>query len=215
MGILDAIHRVDEDEDKGLEYLKKYYLSDAEYFTGSQFERIGAEAGDEHVFTPADLCSVATLGVNVSARAGIVILGTEVSMFNGLLGKIPVDLKIGSLSELEFERILGRESKAQKLWSHLRRNGGNESRWGIGPTLASKLMARKRPHLIPNEDSVVNRVINLGRGDSWRLWWEAFQAEGDYLESRADNLPTEIGRPDLSALRVCDVMLWMWGKANV
>ena len=76
-------------------------------------------------------------------------------------------------------------------------------------------MARKRPHLIPIEDSVVNRVIGLGRGgDSWRLWWEAFQAEGDYLEERATKLRAAIGRPELSTLRVFDVMLWMWGKAN-
>lgn len=75
-------------------------------------------------------------------------------------------------------------------------------------------MARKRPHFIPIEDSVVNRVIGLGRGDSWRLWWETFQAEGVYLEERATKLRAEIGRPKLSTLRVFDVMLWMWGKAN-
>jgi len=51
-------------------------------------------------------------------------------------------------------------------------------------------------------------------GRSWRLWWEAFNAEGDYLESRAAELRNEIGRPDLSTLRVFDVMLWMCGKAN-
>lgn len=212
MGILDAIHHVDEDE--GLRLLKRYYLSDAEYFTGSQFERIGAELRDENVFTPADLYSVATLGVNVPARAGIAILETEGSTFNGLLSEIPVGEEIGSLSELEFERILGPESIAQQLWDLLRRNGQGESKWGIGHTTASKLIARKRPHLIPIEDSVVDRVINRGRGDSWRLWWEAFQHEGDYLEGRADDLRAEIDRPELSTLRVFDVMLWMWGKDN-
>ena len=76
-------------------------------------------------------------------------------------------------------------------------------------------MARKRPHLIPIEDSVVNWVIELGQGNSWRLWWDAFQAEGDYLEERATKLRAEIGRPELSTLRVFDVMLWMRGKANL
>lgn len=75
-------------------------------------------------------------------------------------------------------------------------------------------MARKRPHLIPIEDSVVDRVIKRGRGDSWRMWWEAFDAEGDYLEERATKLRGEIGRPYLSTLRVNDVMLWMRGQAN-
>lgn len=212
MGIIDAIQRVSNDE--GVDYLKKYYLSESGYYTGSEFERIGAEPGVENRFTAADLYSVATLGVNVPARAGIAILESEAAKFNGLLADVPSGVKIGSLTEAEFEQSLGRASKAQELWDRLRRNGPDESRWQVGSTLASKLMARKRPHFIPIEDSVVNRVIGLGRGDSWRLWWETFQAEGVYLEERATKLRAEIGRPKLSTLRVFDVMLWMWGKAN-
>lgn len=156
MGILDAIHHVNEVE--GLEYLKKYYLSDAEFFTGSQFEQIGAELSDENVFTPADLYSVATLGVNVRARAGIAILGEEASEINGLLKQVP-NVAIGFLSESEFKECLGLESKAMELWDLLRRNRPGDNRWGLGPTTTSKIMARKRPRLIPIEDSVVDRVI--------------------------------------------------------
>lgn len=212
MGIIDAIQRVSVDE--GVEYLRKYYFAEAGYYTGSEFERIGVEPGFENKFTAADLYSVETLAVRVPARAGIAILGEESSAFNGLLEQIP-NVAIGSLSESEFEKHLGLESKAMELWDLLRRNRPGDSRWGVGPTTTSKIMARKRPHLIPIEDSVVNRVIDLGRGDSWRLWWEAFQAEGDYLEDRATMLRGEIGRPELSTLRVFDVMLWMWGRANL
>lgn len=212
IGILDAIHRVGDDE--GVDYLKTYYLAEAGFYTGSEFERIGAEPGHENTFTAADLYSVTTLAVEVPARAGIAILGGESSAFNGLLEQIP-NVAIGSLSDAEFETHLGLESKAMELWDLLRRNRPGDRRWGLGPTTTSKIIARKRPHLIPIEDSVVNRVIELGRGDSWRLWWEAFQAEGDYLEERATKLRAEIGRPELSTLRVFDVMLWMWGKANL
>lgn len=211
MGVLDAIHRVSNDE--GVGYLKRYYFAEVESYTGSEFERIGAEPDVENTFTAADLYSVETLAVRVPARAGIAILGEESSAFNGLLEQIPNEA-IGSLSESEFEEHLGLESKAMRLWDILRRNRPGDSRWGLGPTTTSKIMARKRPHLIPIEDSVVNRVIGLGCGDSWRLWWEAFHAEGDYLEKRATKLRAEIGRPELSSLRVFDVMLWMWGKAN-
>ncbi|TNM52885.1 DUF6308 family protein [Brevibacterium sediminis] len=212
MGIINAIHRVSDDE--GADYLRKYYLSAEEFYTGSEFERIGADSGFENRFTAADLYSVTTLAVEVPARAGIAILGGESSAFNGLLEHFP-NVAIGSLSESEFEEHLGLKSKAMGLWDLLRRNRPGDSRWGIGPTTTSKLMARKRPHLIPIEDSVVNWVIELGQGDSWRLWWDAFQAEGDYLEERATKLRAEIGRPELSTLRVFDVMLWMWGKANL
>lgn len=212
MGILKAIQRVSDRE--AIDYLSRYYLSEAGFYTGSEFERIGAEPGRENAFTAADLYSVATLAVDVPARAGIAILGEESSDFNGLLEQIP-NVAIGSLSESEFEKHLGMDSKAMALWDLLRRNRPGDSRWGLGPTTTSKIMARKRPRLIPIEDSVVNRVVELGRGDSWRLWWEAFQAEGDYLEERATELRTEIGRPELSTLRVLDVMLWMWGKAHL
>lgn len=153
------------------------------------------------------------MSVDGPAQAGIAILGNEASTFNGLLQQTP-NVVLNSLSEDEFDEHLGRCSAVLQLWDLLRRNRPGDSRWGLGPTTTSKIMARKRPGLIPIEDSVVNDVIGLGRGDSWRLWWEAFNAEGDYLESRAAELRNEIGRPDLSTLRVFDVMLWMWGKAN-
>ena len=75
MGILDAIHRVGDDE--GVDYLKTYYLAGAGFYTGSEFERVGAEPGVENTFTAADLYSVETLAVRVPARAGIAILGGE------------------------------------------------------------------------------------------------------------------------------------------
>lgn len=209
MGILEAVHRISEAE--GATFLKEYY-TDGNY-TGSHFESIGAQAGTEHVFTAADLYSVLTLSVDVPAQAGIAILGQEASAFNELLEQIP-NVAIGALSESEFEERLGVESRAMELWNLLRRNRPGDSRWGLGPTTTSKIMARKRPHLIPIEDSGVDRVGERGRGDSWRLWWEAFQNEGDYLEERSTKLRAAIGRPELSTLTVFDVMLWMWGKAN-
>lgn len=209
MGILDAVHGITKSDAADL--LRDYYAEGN--YTGAHFESIGAETGTENVITPADLYSVSTLSVNVPAEAGIAILGEEASLFTGLLDQIP-NVAIGSLSESEYERHLGPGSKALELWDLLRRNQPGQRRWGLGPTTTSKIMARKRPALIPIEDSVVNRVIGLGRRDSWRLWWEAFNAEGDYLEARAAALRSEIGRPELSTLRVFDVMLWMWGKGN-
>ncbi|MFF8892770.1 DUF6308 family protein [Brevibacterium casei] len=209
MGILDAVHGITKSDAADL--LRDYYAEGN--YTGAHFESIGAEPGTENVITAADLYSVSTLSVNVPAKAGIAILGEGASVFAGLLDQIP-NVAIGSLSEAEFERHLGPESKALELWDLLRRNQPGQRRWGLGPTTTSKIMARKRPALIPIEDSVVNRVIGLGRRDSWRLWWEAFNAEGDYLEARAAALRSEIGRPELSTLRVFDVMLWRWGKGN-
>lgn len=89
--------------------------------------------------------------------------------------------------------------------------------WGQfrhGPKMPSWIMDRKRPSRNAVECSVLGCAVDLGRGGSWRLWWEAFNAEGAYLEELATKLRAEIGRPELSTLRIFDVLLWMWGKAN-
>ena len=210
MGILEAIHDVTDEASTA--YLREYYVTGQ--YTGSYFESLGAQDGTDNRITGADLYALSTLDIKVPVFAGISILENEPAIFNDLLKAIPNDRRLGSLSASEFEQYLGPESDAWQLWDRLRRNGPDEDKWGIGHTTASKIMARKRPHLIPIEDSVVDRVIARGRGDSWRMWWEAFNSEGDYLEERATKLRAEIGRPDLSTLRVFDVMLWMWGKAN-
>ena len=147
VGILDAAHRVSDSE--AAAFLTEYYVT--RDYTGSHFESIGSKAGTENVFTAADLYSVSTLSVQVPPRAGIGILGEEAPDFSQLLKQIP-NVAIGSLSESEFEAYLGLESKAMELWDLLRRNRPGDSRWGLGPTTTSKIMARKRPHLIPIED---------------------------------------------------------------
>lgn len=77
------------------------------------------------------------------------------------------------------------------------------------------MMARKRPQLIPIEDSVLDRVIGRGRGDSGGrpLKWRVHTSKSAEIE-RGDRARKESGRPDISTLRVFAVMLWMWGMAN-
>ena len=86
---------------------------------------------------------------------------------------------------------------------------------GVGPTIASKLCARKRTALIPIFDSVVSDGI-----DAWTTQWEplraALRAErrtsctAGLLELR------EMAQlsPEISAIRVYDVLTWMEGKSR-
>src|SRR5699024_11443115 len=91
--------------------------------------------------------------------AALGILGDSSQEISRLLPDIGPELSIEKIkNEKEFEKHLGDDSPAQELWNLLRRNDRRDRRWGIGPTTASKIMARKRPHLIPIEDSVVNQV---------------------------------------------------------
>ena len=206
--ILDAVKAIPEHD--GIKLVEPYYDPQQPY-TGAYFELIGSDDNHPDRFTAVDLYAVSMLAVQVPAKAGIGILLEQAELFESLLSRVP-DVHIKDLSREEFQRDLGPDSVALELWDRLRRNGADEKRWNVGPTTASKIMARKRPHLIPIEDSVVDRVTQRGKRDSWKMWWQAFHDGGDYLEARADQIRAAVDRPDLSTLRVFDVMLWSWGK---
>lgn len=143
-------------------------------------------------------------------KAGIGLLGEFAGEIRECLKDIPNDRSLAELSDDEYRTILGEGSPAWRLWDIIRANG--REKWGVGSTRASKLMARKRPRLIPIEDSVVNRVIGFKGGDSWWLWREALTGNKDKVERMAAVVRRAAGRHDLTTLRALDVALWMKGK---
>jgi hypothetical protein len=83
---------------------------------------------------------------------------------------------------------------------------------GVGPTVASKLLARKRPKLRPIYDSVVDAVTHTEE----RLWeplWLELRKDNRALHQRLLRLhnAAELSH-DVPALRVFDVVAWMDGK---
>lgn len=215
MSIRDAVTAISPENAK--RYAEAYFAPDPRFpgvgiFTGSHFESLGADQNLPNQITASDLLAVGTLSVNVPARANIALLGELAEEISGLLAQIPADIRMGELrDEPNFTAQLGPDSPALALWDLLRRNAEGESRWDVGPTIASKIMARKRPHLIPIEDSVVSRVIGQGEQNSWRLWWEALVAD-EYLEERASEVREHISRHQLSTLRALDIVLWSSGR---
>src|SRR5699024_7326640 len=159
--------------------------------------------------TGSDLYALSTLQISVPRAAGIGILNMERSRITKLLSQIP-DAKLEELSAKDFEKHLGPESPARQLWDVLRRNNPGDIKWGVGPTTASKIMARKRPNLIPIQDSVVDGAIGRKNKDAWKLWWQTL-GENKELIRRASafrNYLTDLGaaNPELSTLRVFDIV---------
>lgn len=202
MSIRTAIESIPSDQ--GNAYIQKYFSPEAPY-AGAFFETLGAEDSPDNVYTPSDFYALMCLEVDVPIAAGLSILGNDAETIRELLAQIP-NTPLGSLTKAEFEQHLGPDSSAMQLWRILR------SYKGIGATRASKLMARKRPHLIPIRDSVIQRVADFDRrDDDWLLWWEAL-TQDDELEHRAQELRDAAQRQHLSTLRTLDVLLWMSGS---
>lgn len=86
----------------------------------------------------------------------------------------------------------------------------------MGPTTVNKLMARKRPALVPIQDSVVMRELGISDGTYWDLWWQSMHLQVDTHPVVA-NFAAELRRnvPEaahLSLLRTLDIVIWMHGK---
>lgn len=191
--------------DIAINYLQSYYAGSEGHepsYTGSRFEAMAALNTDPNTFGPEDFLAVSMLSEQVPADAAIRLLGRDAERVRLLLSQIPVDVDIIDVDPKE----LSKESPAGQLWELLR-----GPRDGLGPTRTSKLLAAKRPRLLPIWDSFVEEAAGLGTvgywakvqyvlADSQRLVWNWL---GD-LRSQASNVPASI-----STLRILDVLLWM------
>lgn len=203
-------------DELALGYLQTYFARDASgtpRYSGSQFDTLagGGNGDTANRLTADDLVAVSTLAVHVPATAALSLLGQDVERVSTLLGEIDPDSQLHTLDQSAFTQSLGPDGPAAQLWKLLRRHGGE--RWGVGPTTASKLMARKRPDLIPVYDSVVAETVDLPHsGNQWVMWWEALRQDDGALAARLTRLRIESGHEHLSLLRVLDIVLWMHGR---
>lgn len=190
---------------EAVELLQRYYAvtpTGAPAYSGSQFEEIAALNEDPYAIGPADFVAATTLSVDIQGRAAIRLLMRDAGEITNLLREIPVDRDIVDVDPDEL--VAG--SAASELWRLLR--SGKD---GLGPTRTSKLMAAKRPRLIPIWDSFVKEATGLDTADYWRQFQSVLTADDQAmwtwltgLRELATNVPGRI-----SNLRILDVLLWM------
>ncbi|QOK24268.1 hypothetical protein IGS73_07975 [Janibacter indicus] len=126
-------------------------------FTGAHFETLGGEWHDfptRNVMTAGDLIAVSCLSVKIPGAAAVRVLERQAGAISELLTAMPtVDATLWDLPE---DAVANPEAPASQLWRLLR--GGRD---GLGPTTTSKLMARKRAHLIPVFDGSAARIGDI------------------------------------------------------
>lgn len=172
-------------------------------YSGRFFERIGGGGDRTEVrdrVTAEDLVAVQTLSVTVPPETTISILHGELGRrLNRQLREIPTDVALGD-SEAREHLIQG--AAADKAWHLLKQEPG------AGYVTAGKLLARKRPHLIPVYDSVVRCAL----GEPQQVWLSlhAILADDETgLRRRLAQLRSTCRIPvEASALRILDVVVW-------
>ncbi|MEH0109000.1 DUF6308 family protein [Tersicoccus sp. MR15.9] len=200
--------------DRAVDHVQSYFrrtTSGGPWFTGSHFESFagGGDRYEPNRITAEDLVAVSFLAVDISGDAALALIETRKDEVAVLLRALPVDLQFERLTKGKFKSLMcAQGNPAQALWDLLRSGGDS---WGIGPTRASKIMARKRPHLIPIFDSVMEEAAGL-KGDrhQWTTWWNEFHGpDGNRLVDHLTKIRLACGKNDLSLLRVLDIAIWM------
>ena len=175
--------------------LEAYFFMNA--FTGSSFEIfIGSDLDN---FTAEDIVAVSMLSVKIPPSASRWILNAGREVLYEVLSKIEPDL---SITHPDANLTEGHDPwNLRKMLM---------SRWGIGPTTASKLLAAKRPFLFPIYDKHVARALRLSPDDYWQHWQKFMQHEDGINASKlVGQLAKDIDKPHLSPLRLFDIVIWM------
>jgi len=211
----------DDHIDEAAKLLAAYYRktpAGLPVYTGSLFNSWAGGGNAPEVVnrvTANDLVAVSFLALEVPGEAAFGILGTHSTLITDLLAQIPAELDLADLPANEFDKVLGEDSPALQLWKVLR--GQDTGRWGMGETRTSKLIARKRPKLIPIYDSVVGPLMCLNKNSmgQWKRWHTVL-TDGTGLPQRLQKIRaiSEISDP-ISDIRVMDIVLWMHGKENL
>lgn len=179
------------DDDRTAALVRAYFDPETP-FAGYTFDDLGENPSEE--ITPSDLLAVSLLDVAIPAPSVRALIENP-ARWSELLRqeRIPDDVPLWEMTDQHYDA-------ANQMWRAL-----NELS-GVGPTKAGKLMARKRPHLIPIFDEVVGGFLKPWTDD---LWKDLRTALSDVeLRSRIDSLADRLPRRP-STLRLVDVAIWM------
>lgn len=202
------------DEDFAICMVKRYLAPDAAgraIYSGAYFEQIGGGGDREDIanqFTAEDLLAVTMLSVRIEGYHALEILHCQADKLNDLLSGIPHDV---ALQDPEAAAHIAKGGPAWRLWEAICDIEPRPERNRIGPVAAGKLMARKRPRLLPVYDSRIKNILNRPRTDN--QWWHDLHHQlinDPDLVQELESVRNMAGASHMSLLRVFDVMCWMF-----
>jgi hypothetical protein len=176
-------------------------------YAGRWFEQIGTPADQEanrNRLTADDVVALSALSIRLPITVSARLLGPDADEIGELLSEIPADVDLWDVQRSE----LSPKSAAYRLFTKFRAMAWNGGEHGTSGVTASKLLARKRPRLIPIYDTQVSQLVDLGKGANW--WISLQQALTNDLRSQLEQAhkAADLGSV-ITPLRTLDVILWM------
>lgn len=170
-------------------------------FAGPTFDLL--KPNDPNTWHSSDLVAVGLLDVRVPPSGVRAMLSHEAAMFNDALAAIDPDVTLWTDDEEQVQEALAHATQLSRLLATIK---------GVGTTTSSKLLARKRPDLVPINDSVIRRLLGVEpTNDFPRLLRAALRTDGIMTLIRGAR-PSEFS--GLSELRILDIALWMAGSRS-
>ena len=183
-------------------------------YTGAWFDRL-ADVDHPNQITAQDIVAVSTLGVDIPANKSIWILGPGSEAITALLTQIPQHQAIWHP-----DANLESTGPAWKLWNLIKStdNSWPPGHGGVATTKLSKLLAAKRPDLIPIHDALIDQALFDAKiANYWAPWTRLHRSpQGQQLRDLAtsarDN--ADIGEY-LGPLRIIDIVIWYWARHHL
>jgi Family of unknown function (DUF6308) len=214
---------LDEGYARGL--LRDYFRRDGTgyVYSGAMFDTypadlvsgIATQPGTADEITDSDLVALSMLGIRVTGYEALIIMQDRHKEIEALLASIPAEAHI---EEDASTGLLARGGPAWTLWELLREIKDRTKEARFGAVAAGKLLARKRPGLIPIEDSRIAAVFCRRPPDRDEHWWDDVRsaaldprpaANGTTLWRYLAHLRNQSGQGHLPVLRVLDIIGWM------
>ena len=210
----------------------EYFERDAEgyVYSGAAFDTYAYAAGSEqqgttaaeitvavNAVTDSDLIALSLLGIRVTGYQALSITGPLAGMIRKLLAQIPPQARI---EDEDAGELLARGGPAWELWELLRDVTDRKTNKRLGPVAAGKLLARKRPDLIPISDSRTSLTFSRQAPALDGRWWDDVRSaaldprravNGMTLWEYLADLAVAVNVTRLPVLRVLDILGWMHG----
>ena len=194
MSSIGALIHTFIDDDEAIRLLTKYY---AGQYTGSRFDTAPQlQSPDPHRFTAHDIAAVSTLSVALSGTAVVGLVERDDELAD-LLRSVPLDVDLVDASDRHLDAVFAVQRTLDSI---------ND----IGHVTRSKLLAHKRPQLVPIRDQyVLTALLGQSSGSFTQPLRDALVADPSIGERlRAVQREARIPCP-VSALRALDVVVWM------
>lgn len=126
-----------------------------------------------NAITDSDLVALSLLGIRVTGYQALTITGPLAGKIGDLLAQIPPQARIECENA---EALLARCGPTWKLWELQRDVTDRRTSKRLGPGAAGKLLARKRPDLIPISDRYTSKAFSRPVPALNVKWWDAVRS---------------------------------------